>query len=102
MGSPVAGRRGEGDDIVGKEKAMPDHIHTWEFEKDGAIVCRLHSNGIWVMNKDDAERRLNAMERLEKLIADLQDANDGPNEMGGPFVALSVIASALEGEDAPS
>ncbi len=81
-----------------KGKAMTDHVHEWELGSNGLIVCWAGEKKVHVMEWDKVIRRLNATERLDKLIADLQDSNDGPNEMGGPFVALSVIAAALEGE----
>lgn len=100
----VNGPREEERGFVGKEKGMTEHVHEWtEAAKQYEGVSLL-----WFKCKECNEPitpeevilRLNATERLQELIAVLQDeAKDGPNEMGGPFVAVSVIASALEEND---
>lgn len=81
------------------------HRHSWRWHSDhgeDGIDCRIcaeagYSPDNW-MRADEVIRRLNAMEELWELMAFLQ-AEDGPNEMGGPFVAVSVIAARLEGDD---
>lgn len=77
------------------------HRHKWEAETEPYegihITCATCDDGY--LSDEEIERRLNAVEELDELIKFLQE-EDGPNEMGGPFVAVSVIAARLEGDDA--
>ena len=75
---------------------MTEHVHEW-IPGGGYDDCFWWCSCGKDIVGDDITRRLNATERLKKLMADLQeDAKDGPNEMGGPFVAVSIIVRTLE------
>ena len=83
---------------------MTEHVHEWALRiaSDGRVYaeCIAWTECMAKLTIFEAEARLNATERLSALITDLvANASDGVNEMGGPFVALSVIANILEGKD---
>ena len=80
---------------------MTEHVHEWEltFKPDSFRRVRCKHCPEQMLDFE-IEQRLNATERLSALITDLvANASDGVNDMGGPFVALSVIARILEGKD---
>ena len=75
---------------------MPEHVHEWKIRGAG-FRCKDFPKCPVQLSNEEAEARLNATERLKVLIANLMaESADGPNEMGGPFIAISVIASTLE------
>ena len=94
-------KRGNAEEFL--EDIMTEHVCEWmiSFSSNNPLdgVCRCQ----WcpaILDITQTEARINATERLSALITDLvADASDGVNEMGGPFVAVSVIARILEGKD---
>jgi hypothetical protein len=62
---------------------------------DKGAAC-VHYGCYEELTEDEVNHRLSAHETLKDGVAELMEENEEPNDMGGPFIALSWVADILE------